>query len=311
MLKVPTCGINQPAVRIRDSEGVPVSARCDDKAKFNWSKSMFYNTEKKMKGPIVFIIDSAMSELTFTVKKGKKAAKTERKEKAETEDEITETKAVGDGYAEALVASLESLGVQFDIPAGQPKHQVHEIEFNDKRSLADKFDGAMKTALSYNAALVVFANKSSGDTDTFEEFKRSTDQRYGIQSMCMTDEAVRHTYISKFEKNSKTLDGHMANLAMKVNLKLGNINHSIASAVDDDEALKARLYDDDLLDTIILGADVVHTQEESPEGTPSLAAVVGSIDGHFSTFLGSMRAQEQNTEVSIEARLHILITDCL
>lgn len=118
-----------------------------------------------------------------------------------------------------------------------------------------------------------------------------------MQSSCMTDETVHFSYKNKLAKKPPVVDGHMANLSMKVNSKLGNINHFVASAVAQNADITSKLYTDGLLDTIILGADVVHTQKESADGTPSLAAIVGSIDKHFSTFLGSMRAQKQNTEV--------------
>ncbi|KAF2743397.1 stem cell self-renewal protein Piwi [Sporormia fimetaria CBS 119925] len=52
-----------------------------------------------------------------------------------------------------------------------------------------------------------------------------------------------------------------------------------------------------LQDTIILGADVTHTKNESPDAPPSLAAVVGSIDTNYGQFLGSLRLQKRNQEI--------------
>ncbi|KAF2658626.1 stem cell self-renewal protein Piwi, partial [Lophiostoma macrostomum CBS 122681] len=51
------------------------------------------------------------------------------------------------------------------------------------------------------------------------------------------------------------------------------------------------------IDTIILGADVTHTQKDSKVGVKSLAAVVGSVDENFGLFGGSMRSQERDQEI--------------
>lgn len=40
---------------------------------------------------------------------------------------------------------------------------------------------------------------------------------------------------------------------------------------------------------MIMGADVTHPTVASPDGMPSIAAVVGSVDKEFGKFLGSMR----------------------
>ncbi|OCL01970.1 stem cell self-renewal protein Piwi, partial [Glonium stellatum] len=83
----------------------------------------------------------------------------------------------------------------------------------------------------------------------------------------------------------------MANIAMKMNLKLGNINHSVIYA-------KAPFVNkQNQFDTIVLGADVTHTGANATPATPSLAAVVGSVESTFGKFLGSMRTQEANTEI--------------
>ncbi|KAF2644033.1 Piwi-domain-containing protein [Massarina eburnea CBS 473.64] len=85
----------------------------------------------------------------------------------------------------------------------------------------------------------------------------------------------------------------MCNVAMKTNLKLGNINHAIDMTSSDIEQASQDV------DLIILGADVTHTQRESAIDMPSLAAVVGSVDETFGKFLGSMHPQGHNEEVRI------------
>ena len=80
---------------------------------------------------------------------------------------------------------------------------------------------------------------------------------------------------------------------MKLNLRLGNANHSAAvSALNDN--IPGFTTNKDLM---ILGADVVHPGTKSAKGTPSIAAVIGSIDGDFARFRGSARRQEGKLEI--------------
>ena len=53
--------------------------------------------------------------------------------------------------------------------------------------------------------------------------------------------------------------------------------------------------------TMMVGVDVTHAGPGSQEGTPSIAAVVASVDDHFVQFPASMRLQRsaQNKEVCI------------
>jgi hypothetical protein len=58
----------------------------------------------------------------------------------------------------------------------------------------------------------------------------------------------------------------MANVAMKVNIKTGGVNHSVSKP---HPILK---------DTLLLGADATHPGGTSNPGTPSVAAVMSSLD---------------------------------
>ncbi|KAF2851686.1 Piwi-domain-containing protein [Plenodomus tracheiphilus IPT5] len=73
------------------------------------------------------------------------------------------------------------------------------------------------------------------------------------------------------------------NLMMKVNLKAGGTNH-----VNPDVSKL-------MADTLVLGADVTHPGTVALLGTPSIAAIVGSVDQHGGKFLGSMRLQPHDT----------------
>lgn len=54
------------------------------------------------------------------------------------------------------------------------------------------------------------------------------------------------------------------------------------------------------VDTIVIGADVTHPGNSATSGTPSIAAVVGSIDDNFMKFPGSMRLQSGRKEDMVD-----------
>ena len=74
---------------------------------------------------------------------------------------------------------------------------------------------------------------------------------------------------------------------MKVNLKLGGINHYLAPS---------QLPGADK-DTMIIGLDVTHPSPGSASDAPSIAASVASVDGRFSQYRPSIRAQASREEM--------------
>ena len=70
------------------------------------------------------------------------------------------------------------------------------------------------------------------------------------------------------------------------------------------------------VDTIILGADVIHPGVASIEGTPSIAALVGSVDSDFGKYLGSMRRQpydaaSQSKEIIDDSNMQAMVEERL
>lgn len=61
---------------------------------------------------------------------------------------------------------------------------------------------------------------------------------------------------------------------MKVNLKLGGINHS------------TQIVQNRMQGTMILGADVTHPGPGAIQGCPSIAAIVGSVEDNAGKFPG-------------------------
>ena len=71
-------------------------------------------------------------------------------------------------------------------------------------------------------------------------------------------------------------------------MKLGGVNHSV------DEASITKLRQPP---TMVVGMDVTHPGPSTVKGTPSIAAVVASVDLRFCQYPASMRIQESKKEV--------------
>ncbi|CAG7850102.1 Protein argonaute 2 Short=OsAGO2 [Serendipita indica DSM 11827] len=88
--------------------------------------------------------------------------------------------------------------------------------------------------------------------------------------------------------NPKREDQYFSNVALKLNTKLGGINHK--PDLDSMRWLVEKR-------TMVVGADVTHPSPPSIDGTPSLAAVVASFDSNSAQFWVSMRLQDTKEEM--------------
>lgn len=149
---------------------------------------------------------------------------------------------------------------------------------------------AVTTALQNKPSLIILIlpAKDKENQAKYSQFKSVMDQKHGLPSLCMCASklysSVRHS--TNPADPGSAIAGHVRNVGMKLNLRLGNVNHSL-----DPAAFYVLPKTGDEEDTIILGADVIHPGALSIEGTPSIAALVGSVDDSYSKYLGSMRRQ--------------------
>lgn len=124
--------------------------------------------------------------------------------------------------------------------------------------------------------------------NVYSTFKYLCDRKYGYPSIVITEKPnIRVGEKGKKFLNKAGLPQYFGNVMMKANLKTGGLNHS---------AKGVEMY---LKDTLILGADVTHPGPGALIGTPSIAAIVGSVENRGGKFLGSLRLQsKENKEVS-------------
>ncbi|PVI04669.1 Piwi-domain-containing protein [Periconia macrospinosa] len=160
-------------------------------------------------------------------------------------------------YAGKIVTYISNCGIR-----PQAMKQLPNIDITSDTAI----DGALQTAKNRGAFLVFLAMKSKS-IPTYSTFKDLADRKYGLQTVCLA-------------QMPKNIDEYMQNVSMKLNLKLGGINHSV-------DTVQSILSNN----TMVLGADVVHAGSGSFPGTPSIASIVGSVDNTGGKFLGSVRLQ--------------------
>lgn len=113
---------------------------------------------------------------------------------------------------------------------------------------------------------VVLQQKSK---DLYAEVKRIGDNVLGIPTQCVQEKLVKQAKPQV-----------CSNIAMKINAKLGGVNHIIHKDVEELSFSRP---------VIFFGADVTHPG--FGEHMPSVAAVVASLDRHASRYCARVRAQ--------------------
>jgi eukaryotic translation initiation factor 2C len=117
------------------------------------------------------------------------------------------------------------------------------------------------------------------DDFIYPGIKRLCAVKFGVRSQCLLLEKAL---------NENKQDQYLSNVALKVNTKLGGVNHRLGG-----DALGWLMREP----TILVGIDVTHPGPSSVPGTPSIAGVVASVDKDFVQFPASLRLQKSKQEV--------------
>jgi eukaryotic translation initiation factor 2C len=119
---------------------------------------------------------------------------------------------------------------------------------------------------------------SSGDKHVYSGIKHLCDVYLDVATVCVHSSKIR-----------KSQPQYYANVALKINIKMGGVNHAL------DQRSMTWLRQ---APTMLVGMDVTHPGPGSIKGTPSIAAVVASVDSHYAQYPASMEIQESKKEVS-------------
>jgi eukaryotic translation initiation factor 2C len=107
-------------------------------------------------------------------------------------------------------------------------------------------------------------------------FQQLGDVTWGVPTVCM-----------QLEKATTKGDQYQSNVALKVNTKLGGVNHKL-----DDSQMRWLNKEK----TMVVGIDVTHPGFGMPLGTPSIVAVVASLNDEHVHYPASMRVQRPDIE---------------
>ncbi|KAI6020149.1 hypothetical protein PISMIDRAFT_93285 [Pisolithus microcarpus 441] len=125
---------------------------------------------------------------------------------------------------------------------------------------------------------IVMVMLADSDSAVYDGLKHLCDVFLGVTTVCV--------HSSKIKKKSPQ---YYANVALKFNMKLGGVNHSLS------DPSSVRWLS--AMSTMIVGMDVTHPGPGSAKGTPSIAAVVASFDNQYAQYPGCLEIQETKKEM--------------
>ncbi|PFH51130.1 hypothetical protein AMATHDRAFT_75110 [Amanita thiersii Skay4041] len=169
-----------------------------------------------------------------------------------------------------------------DVSKGEPAYTSVRLPPRNpqdptRERIIPEIEGALKKLKTKPRLILVLL--SSGDKHVYSGLKRLCDTKLDIATVCV--------HSSKIRREKGQLQ-YFANVALKVNMKLGGMNHSL------DRNSMSWLKQEP---TMIAGIDVTHPGPGSVKETPSIAAVVASIDGNYAQYPASMEIQKSKQEM--------------
>ncbi|KAI7022526.1 hypothetical protein KC355_g2044 [Hortaea werneckii] len=161
----------------------------------------------------------------------------------------------------------------------------HNVNANTPAQETDIYNVLSRVPTGSPCAVII----SEKQYDLYAYLKRVADLRVGLHTVVMDKTKLKGPEDERFPQVA-------SNIALKFNLKSKGTNHKLG----DTSFPGLRPQHGERCDVIVIGADVTHPGVGSREGTPSIAAVVGSTDDEFMHFPGSMRLQRSRKEEIVE-----------
>ena len=141
-------------------------------------------------------------------------------------------------------------------------------------------DDALNTTLQRAAEKldVLFIILPEVNAPLYRRVKTLADKTHGIHSIC---------FVASNLVSERGRDQYMANVALKVNLKLGGINQTV-------EKKNFGIVEQNK--TMVVGIDVTHPSPGSTSNAPSVSAMVASVDKFLGQWPATLRTQRGRQE---------------
>ncbi|EKG13696.1 Argonaute/Dicer protein PAZ [Macrophomina phaseolina MS6] len=174
---------------------------------------------------------------------------------------------VSDAELKPLMANFHKALKETGVPVEAPMAgRMLRIQDEDDPQLDAMFDRASK---GLDLLFVIFPGVNK-KLPVYNRIKRLGDVKYGVHTICADG--------SKISKE-RGQDQYFRNVALKFNLKLGGVNHTIDTThIDMDRSM-------------IVGIDVTHPSPDSRSTAPSIAAMVASIDKRLGQWPATLSIQ--------------------
>jgi len=165
---------------------------------------------------------------------------------------------------------LSEVGMTTDLPSEREKISVKNLENALTKTASDLKSKRVKFALVLLPA---------ADSWAYNTVKKVFDLKTGIRNVCVLQSKF-------FDRRGQAQ--YMANVALKVNLKLGGRNHDL-------DPSKLGIIAQGK--TMLVGMDVTHPSPGSSKFAPSVSAIVASVDKHLGQWPVALRVQESRKEM--------------
>ena len=180
------------------------------------------------------------------------------------------------GKKSGIIIEKPSCVISPNLKSADNYRTIIEQDFN---TLHEKYKPIM---------FMVFLNEKPyplPNKEMYKLVKRLCDHQLGVLSQCVKSNNIF---------NPKT--GTLANICLKINAKLGGVNHTI----DTSNTSFAEVFKSPVM---FIGADVNHPPVGMDETMPSIAAAVGSIDSRLDGYASCVRFQKHSRAVESKSQV--------
>ncbi|KAJ3715716.1 argonaute-like protein [Lentinula raphanica] len=181
---------------------------------------------------------------------------------------------------EGLARMCNTSGMSVSLAANDPVYVMCPLPPKDNRDpVRERAIAQIDTLLGRlpGRPSFVLVLLSNSDKHIYSGIKYLLDVQRGVSNVCVQSSQI-----------AKQNPQYYGNVALKINMKMGGVNHSL-----DRKSMSAL----NATPTMIVGIDVTHPGPGSIKGTPSIAAVVASVDSKFAQYSTSMELQESKKEM--------------